>query len=103
MSRIGFTAMLNPPDPNCIVLTSTTSHRLGKLIGTYDDEQFSKSLETYMDLQHSKNAVLEKLTKNLKMENALLRNRIEVLSMQRMYLGVCFLLAMGVLFVLVVH
>ncbi len=92
---VGF--IWNQHDPNCITLRSTTSNRLGQLLGTYDNEKFSSSLESHLDMLNSKEKALEKQIKNYKQQNELANNRIEVLEQQRLYIGCCLLSSIGLL------
>ena len=87
-------------DHNCITLISTTSHRLGTMLGTFEDEQFSQGLESYIDHLRNKNKALEKDKKSLQSQIEQAQTTVEVLAMQRLYLGFFFGVAMLFLVVL---
>ncbi len=92
---VGF--IWNQHDPNCITLTSTASHRLGQLLGTFEDDKFSSSLESHLDMLNSKQKALEKQVKNYKQQSELANNRIEVLEQQRLYVGCCLVMSLAFL------
>lgn len=77
-------------DPNCITLVSTTSHKLGTMLGTFEDEQFSQGLESYIDLLRNKAKALERDKKSMQSQLEQAQITVEVLAMQRLYLA-CFL------------
>ncbi len=98
MSRIGFAAVLSPPDPNCITLSSGTSNRLGQMLGTFEDDKFSSTLESLIDGLNNRIGTLKVERNDLREKLREAEQRAEVLAMQRLYLG--FFCGLSAIFVL---
>ncbi len=73
-------------DPNCITLSSTASHRLGNMLGTFEDEKFSAQLESHLDQMNAKALKREQKISSLVMELETAKEQVELLQQQRLYL-----------------